>query len=107
LDWVDLANGKIRYYNEESQEYINPGSKFDMTLLAIDNTGPLSFKFIYNTHLFKEKSIYRFVDALKHIIEKVTGDNKIPIAEINLFSPSEGAEIAARLSDNLEIEMEA
>jgi amino acid adenylation domain-containing protein/non-ribosomal peptide synthase protein (TIGR01720 family) len=107
LDWVDLAQGKIRYYNEESQEYIKPGSKFDMTLVAIDNTGPLSFMFIYNTHLFKEKSIYRFVNALKHIIEKVTGDNKIPIAEINVFSASEGSEIAARLSDDLEIEMEA
>jgi amino acid adenylation domain-containing protein/non-ribosomal peptide synthase protein (TIGR01720 family) len=107
FDWVDLAQGKIRYYNEESQEYINPESKFDMTLVAIDNTGPLSFKFIYNTHLFKEKSIYRFVDALKHIIEKVTDDNKIPIAEINVFSPSEGSEVAARLYDDLEIEMEA
>lgn len=64
-------------------------SKFDLSLLVTERKEELEIRFEYATALFRQETIERFAGYLKSVIEAITGDVNIRIADINILSDAE------------------
>jgi amino acid adenylation domain-containing protein len=74
-------------------EYTNKVSRFDMSWAAMEIGNCLVFNIEYCTKLFKETTIYRFINYFKRIIADVIEAPGKPISEIEILSAEERKEI--------------
>lgn len=61
-------------------------SKFDITLIAIDDGRLLEVQWGYNRLLFQHQSIVRFQEYFETILHSIIKDSNIPIKAIDVFS---------------------
>ena len=64
-------------------------SKFDMTLFMLEEGDHLSGALEYNTDLFDEATIERFIGHFEILLQAVTSDPDRPVDDIILISPQE------------------
>ena len=64
-------------------------SRFDLTLLVIEEKDELYLRFIYSTELFKRETVERFVHYFKKIIMTITENATVKLADIDIISPDE------------------
>jgi amino acid adenylation domain-containing protein len=69
----------------EEYYYESDTSIFDMNLVGWDSGKDLSFSVTYNTTLFKQQTIERFIAYFKKIISDVSENIKIKIADIEII----------------------
>ncbi|WP_267879703.1 non-ribosomal peptide synthetase [Caldalkalibacillus mannanilyticus] len=64
-------------------------SKFDLTVEAVEEHGQLYFQFEYSTHLFSRATIERMAKHLERIMDLVTQNPEIRLADIQLIDEKE------------------
>ncbi|NHN25922.1 amino acid adenylation domain-containing protein [Flavobacterium jejuense] len=64
-------------------------SRFDLTLLVIEEKDELYLRFIYSTELFKRETAERFADYFKKIITTITENASVKLSDIDIISSSE------------------
>jgi acyl carrier protein len=69
---------------EDSSPYENETAKFDLTLITYEMGKYLSCVFEYDSNLFKEETVKRFVPYLKNILSAVIKENEIKLADIKI-----------------------
>jgi non-ribosomal peptide synthetase component F len=80
--------------------------KFDLTLMAMETGGKLSFRFLYKTALFKKDTIRRFVRYFRAVIAAVLEDPRRKIADIDILSRENREQVMALVGGDLEEEFE-
>jgi amino acid adenylation domain-containing protein len=87
--------------NVDTQKYAHtPGlSKFDLTLTAIDFGEQLLFNLEYCTKLFSVKTINKFIEYLKRIINQIPDKLYNAISEIELLNEREKQELLYEFND--------
>jgi non-ribosomal peptide synthetase component F len=73
----------------EADDFALKPSKFDLSLAAVEEKNELMLMCEYRSKLFKQKTIKQMLQHLKRILEQVTKDPKIKIAEITMLSKEE------------------
>ncbi|MDW3192237.1 MAG: non-ribosomal peptide synthase/polyketide synthase [Cytophagales bacterium] len=68
-------------------------AKFDLTFTVTESDDHFLLDIGYATSLFKEETISSFVTYFKRIINAVTGNSLISIADIDILSPSDKEEL--------------
>jgi len=76
------------------QESHTTVSNFDLTLFAEENSQGLLFRAEYNTDLYEEGTIRRFLRLYEHVLESVVADPHQRIDEIGLLTQKDAAAIA-------------
>ncbi|PZD92997.1 hypothetical protein DNH61_25415 [Paenibacillus sambharensis] len=76
---VDLGSVKLRPYPVE-----NKTAKFDVTLMAVEEDGRLSFSMEYCTALFRQETIRQMTDDYCRILQTVAVDPMIRLDDIRL-----------------------
>ena len=64
-------------------------SRFDLTLLVIEEKEELHLRFIYSTELFKRETAERFVDYFKKIITTIIENASVKLSDIDIISENE------------------
>ncbi|HEX3046831.1 MAG TPA: amino acid adenylation domain-containing protein, partial [Bacillota bacterium] len=85
-NWTHFTNGGLRF------SPYDPGvqaAKFDLTLTAVELSETISFTLEYATGLFKEDSVHRMGRCFLRILEQITRDPLIRLAEIELLDEAE------------------
>ncbi|WP_054740665.1 non-ribosomal peptide synthetase [Cellulosilyticum ruminicola] len=91
--------------NIESQIDIEPVNvendvaKFDLTLIAEEIEGKISFKLEYSTKLFKEESMYKLVQHYIKLLEQISCNLECPIDQLELMTDREKQEILTKLNN--------
>jgi tyrocidine synthetase-3 len=100
-----LVDGTREQKNRKDYQYKDMAktSKFDLTLVASDQGGKLSFVFEYSTNLFKQEKIERFAAYFKKIIASVLESEVQQIAEIDMLSQEDKNRLLVNFS-NVEAE---
>ncbi|MBN1050267.1 hybrid non-ribosomal peptide synthetase/type I polyketide synthase [Clostridium botulinum] len=81
---IDLGDIKITPY-----EFENKISKFDLSLIAVENDGAISLKLEYSTVLFKKQTIERMASTYINILKQIITNPNILIRDINLMETHE------------------
>ncbi|WP_028595418.1 non-ribosomal peptide synthetase [Paenibacillus assamensis] len=76
---VELGSVAFRPYSVE-----NKTSKFDVTLLAVEEGGKLSFSLEYCTALFEEETMRQLASDYQHILQIATEDPSVKLNDIRL-----------------------
>ncbi len=71
----------------------NGTSKFDLTLTMMEGTAGLTGTVEYNTDLFDDTTIERFLGHYQTLLEAIVADAEIRLARIGLLSPAERRQI--------------
>jgi iturin family lipopeptide synthetase A len=74
-------------------------SRFDLTLLAVEDKGKLFLRFVYATKLFKESTIKKMAGYYKKIITAITSKETIKISDISLLSEKEKQQLLNGFND--------
>ncbi len=69
-------------------------TKFDLTLLATEQSDGLELLLWYRTDLFEATTARRFLERLEHVVQSIVADPQQRIAALDLLLPSERAELA-------------
>nr|WP_314491689.1 non-ribosomal peptide synthetase/type I polyketide synthase [uncultured Chryseobacterium sp.] len=64
-------------------------SRFDLTLLVIDENEELHLRLIYSTEIFKRETAERFVNYFREIIKQVTENQAVTLSEITIIPAEE------------------
>ncbi|MCX2492856.1 amino acid adenylation domain-containing protein [Pedobacter sp. PF22-3] len=80
-------------------ERISHRSKFDLTLEVFEENGQIALNFEYAAELFLEETMNRWRDAFLMIVDAVTANQRILIADIELLTPHESALISNVFND--------
>jgi amino acid adenylation domain-containing protein len=91
---IEIQGLKLKKYPYEIRK-----SKFDMTLTATEDDSKLYFSFTYNTALFHQKTIERFIRYLKKIISAVIKEPGVRISEIEILSKEEKKQLLVDFND--------
>ncbi|NLH16531.1 MAG: amino acid adenylation domain-containing protein [Phycisphaerae bacterium] len=75
------------------QESHTTVSNFDMTLFAEENDEGLLLRAEYNTDLYKEETIRRFLRLYEHVLESIVADPSQRIDQINLLTSEDAVAI--------------
>lgn len=105
---IDRSSGRnplfdvfIALQNFEQQEFALPGmklsrlattrgiAKFDLSLLVTEHQSVFTFEFEYATDLFERQTIERWAGYFQQIINEVTGNVNICLADIEMVSQEE------------------
>ncbi|MCP4152778.1 MAG: AMP-binding protein, partial [bacterium] len=83
---VSLEKDRGETENPEPQESLrrNSTTMFDLTLHTQETPYGLDFTFEYNTKLFKERRIEKFISYFKEIVSAVVEDNEIRLKDIDI-----------------------
>lgn len=76
-------------------------SKYDFRLEAYDNDEDISFKFEYNSKLFKTSTIEKWIEFYIRILNQVISDVNITLEDINILSNNDIAESISDFNSNL------
>ncbi|MCU0286474.1 MAG: amino acid adenylation domain-containing protein, partial [Acidobacteria bacterium] len=74
-------------------------AKFDLTLTVIERGERLFLSFSYCIKLFKQETVYRFIDYFKKIVSSVLKYHDIRISEIDILSKEEKNRILYEFND--------
>jgi amino acid adenylation domain-containing protein len=74
-------------------EFENNTSKFDLNLDGIEKDGRLFFSLEYSTRLFKDETARRFCEYFKNILNSITGNSSVRIADIEIMGKEEKKKI--------------
>jgi iturin family lipopeptide synthetase A len=74
-------------------------SRFDITLLAVEDKGKLFLRLVYATKLFKESTIKKMTRYYKKIITSFTTNEQVRISDINLLSEKEVQQLLIGFND--------
>jgi amino acid adenylation domain-containing protein len=80
-DGIAFHNLKHRYINNP-REY----ETFEIFLNITDHKGTLTFEWSYNTQLFEQATISRFMDELEHLLRAIVKSPDTPIGKIPLLN---------------------
>jgi tyrocidine synthetase-3 len=98
---IEPAGVTLKPYERETTAV-----KFDLTLMAMETGEELSFRFLYNSALFKEDTIRRFVRYFRTITTAVLEDPDRKIADIDILSHESKEQVMALVGGDLEEEFE-
>jgi amino acid adenylation domain-containing protein len=86
---------------DENDDYVHKkmGSKFDFSMIAIDNEEHLCFTFEYSTKLFKPATIERFIQYFRMIISVLGVSNEQKISHIEIVSKEEKEQLLFDFND--------
>jgi amino acid adenylation domain-containing protein len=81
-------------------------AKFDLTITVIETrtetdketADSLEVHFVYNTDLFKETTVERYVNYFKEVLRAVTGEIDKPLGEIEILTRTEREELLFRFN---------
>lgn len=76
-------------------------SKFDLSLDVIETNNELSFMFEYNTHLFSQSKVEKFVIGFQKVIEEIVEKVDRKIGDIIIISDSEKESILTNAYSNI------
>jgi tyrocidine synthetase-3 len=74
-------------------------ARFDMTFMAVERSGQLSFVVEYCTRLFRQETIGRYVGYFKRIVSAVTASPALMIADIDILSEGEKKRVVYDLNN--------
>ena len=94
IDPLEIDGLQISPYN-----YQNQISKFDLTISAVEEDDNLILSFEYSVRLFKEETVRRMILHLINILEKITDNRDITLAQIELVSQREKEEILQQFNN--------
>jgi acyl carrier protein len=92
LQNLDIPQVEIPGLTLTPYDYKHPVSRFDLTLIGVEEDEILCFEIEYRTGLFKEATIERFADYFREIINIVSHNKEIKLEDIDIapgFSDSE------------------
>ena len=98
--------------NEPSDITIRPGtishtsSRFDLTLLAVEENDHIFLRLLYSTELFKKESVQRFVDCFGKIISAILTDHDIRLWAIDITSETEKQLLLTEFNNTLAEEVQ-
>jgi iturin family lipopeptide synthetase A len=81
------------------ENYKHASSRFDLTLLAVDEEDQLFFRFIYSTELFKKETAERFVAYFERIINSIVENDNILLSDIEIISVDEREKLLIDFND--------
>ncbi|NIM17870.1 MAG: amino acid adenylation domain-containing protein, partial [Candidatus Aminicenantes bacterium] len=90
LDSSEIRLPGLKLYHYEYETYT---SKFDLLIQAVESAGRIKFMVEYRTRLFKEATIYRFVNYFTRIVTAVTANPGVQLSGIEVISELERAKI--------------
>lgn len=64
-------------------------SRFDITVLAVEEAGALSMRFVYTTALFEKATIQRFAGYFNQLVKEVAVDTTRQIADLSIIPDAE------------------
>jgi hypothetical protein len=82
-------------------DYQDETIKFDFAFEVLDKIDSLSFRFEFDTGLYKKESMNKLLGYYKQTIDTITADPTQKIADIELISESEKEEMLETLKKNL------
>ncbi|MEW7293169.1 non-ribosomal peptide synthetase/type I polyketide synthase [Aquimarina sp. 2304DJ70-9] len=71
------------------EQFNHTSSRFDMTLLAVDDADQLFLRLIFSTELFKKETIQRFVSYFKNIVSVIIDNHQVLLSDIDIMSQEE------------------
>ncbi|MFL5742788.1 MAG: amino acid adenylation domain-containing protein, partial [Flavisolibacter sp.] len=74
-------------------------SRFDLTLLAVEQDSQLSLRFIFSTQLFKKETVERFIGYFEKIVSSVAEDPGIRLGDINILDEQEQNKLLFEFND--------
>jgi len=80
-------------------EYENKTSKFDLTLLVVEEEGKLYLTFEYSTKLFKRETIEGFIVYFKNIVNSIIENRNRKIFELEILTAEEKHRILFDFND--------
>ncbi|MCX6582597.1 MAG: amino acid adenylation domain-containing protein [Candidatus Aminicenantes bacterium] len=80
-------------------EYENKTSKFDLTLLVVEEEGKLYLTFEYSTKLFKRETVERFIVYFKNIVRSIVENRNRKIFELEILTAEEKHRILFDFND--------
>ncbi|MBW9155187.1 non-ribosomal peptide synthase/polyketide synthase [Clostridium tagluense] len=99
IDTVNVDNIKLdelllTQYNKE-----NKISKFDLTLIAFENSRTLEFNFEYCTKIFNKETIERLSNHYKKVLDDITKNIEMKISKIEILTENERNQILYEFND--------
>jgi len=91
---VEVPGLKLRPYGHETDT-----AKFDLTLQVQEVGEEIGFVFEYSTNLFKEATIWRFVDYFKTVLSTIASQPQARIADIEIMTEAEKHQILVEFND--------
>ncbi|HLP45176.1 MAG TPA: amino acid adenylation domain-containing protein [Candidatus Kapabacteria bacterium] len=90
LQNMDITEINITDLKLSPYPYENKTAKFDLTLSGIEEEGKLSFTFEYCSKLFREKTIERFIDYFKNLVNDfIENKNRKRICDFEILTEEE------------------
>ncbi|MDQ1351194.1 MAG: tyrocidine synthetase, partial [Acidobacteriota bacterium] len=101
LNQADYKENASKQPEQGPYRHIKGTSKFDMNLTAVEIEERIFFALEYSTCLFKPETIERIIGYYKNILNVLSRDTDLKIAEIEIMGEEEKKEIL-RLSSGVE-----
>ncbi|MDQ1353207.1 MAG: hypothetical protein QG657_3513, partial [Acidobacteriota bacterium] len=101
LNQADYQVDVFEKHEQGPYVHIIGTSKFDMNLTAIEMGERFYFTLEYSTHLFKPGRIERIIGYYKNILQVLSHDTELKIAQIEIMDAKEKEEVL-RLSNGVE-----
>jgi bacitracin synthase 3 len=76
-------------------------SKFDLSLMAVEGDNKLKFYFEYCTKLFKDETIWRFINYFKNILSCIIANPNTIISRIEIIPNEEKEQILFQFNDTV------
>ncbi len=81
------------------EQFNHTSSRFDMTLLAVDDADQLFLRLIFSTELFNKETVQRFVSYLKNIVTSIINDQEVLLSDIDILPIEEKQKIVQDFND--------
>lgn len=86
---VEIPEFKLPGLHIAKYNYIRKTAKFDLTLQCLGEESDLKFEFEYDSDLFKQSTIERFVGYFKNLINQITFDSGLKVYQYSVVSKEE------------------